>query len=52
MSGRAFKENNTHFEDRERPTYLSTGTPVTYRQEAHERWSMNKLGDRPPGKQH
>lgn len=48
MSGRAFKENNTHLEDRERPT----GTPVNYRQEAHERWSMNKLGDRPPGKQH
>ncbi|XP_052100503.1 mitochondrial outer membrane protein SLC25A46-like [Mytilus californianus] len=50
MSGRSFNRNTSYKEetDRDRPTQLHTGTPVSYRQEAHDRWSNNRPPDDQP----
>lgn len=45
MSGRSFNKINQNSEETERPTYLP-GTTLSYRQEAHDRWSKNKPVDR------
>ncbi|XP_071171235.1 mitochondrial outer membrane protein SLC25A46-like [Mytilus edulis] len=50
MSGRSFIRNTSYKEetDSDRPTQLHTGTPVSYRQEAHDRWSNNRPSDDQP----